>query len=130
MINGNDFIIKYFGIAFIAAGIVRYYSPIYRKKELNDMGLLNGFDYLIILFEIFIGIFLLFDLYDKTVILIIFLLFLILGTVLIIINNYKRIINEFNEVFLYQPTAMSLVFHCAYIIMVIGVLLNLNYKNK
>jgi hypothetical protein len=128
MISGNDFIIKYFGIIFIIAGVIRYYSPNARKNELINMGLPDGFDYIILLFEIFIGIFLLFNLFDKTVILIIFLLFLIIGTILILINNYNKIISEFNQVWTYQPTAMSVVFHFTYIIMIIGLLLNLNYN--
>ena len=126
MINVNDFLIKYFGLVFIIAGFVRYYSPIARKKELTDIGLVEGFDYFILLFEIFIGIFLLFNIFDKTVILIIFLLFLIVGTIMILFNNYKKIMNEFLTVWTYQPTAMSVVFHCAYILMIIAVLLNLH----
>jgi len=126
MINGNDVLIKYFGIFFIITGVMRYYYPVARKNELKNTGLPEGFDYLIFLFEILIGIFLLFNIFDKTVILIITLFFLIVGTFLILFNNYKKIINDFNEVWTYQPTSMCVVLHSHYILMIIVLLLNLH----
>jgi hypothetical protein len=45
-----------------------------------------------------------------------------------IMNNYNKILSEFNKVWTFQHTAMSVVLYFTYIIMIIGLMLNLNYK--
>ena len=130
MINGDYLLIKYFGIMFLLTGIMRYYLPNDRKIELINMGLPNGSDYIILLFEISVGIFLLFDLYDKTFILMILIIMVSIVTILIVFNNYNKIIGELNQIWTYQPTSMSVVLHLTYILIFIILLLNLNYKTK
>ena len=45
--------------------------------------------------------------------------------ILIILNNYNKISSEFSQVWTYQPTSISVVFHFTYIIMIIRLILNL-----
>lgn len=124
MNNGDNFLIKYLGSIFIIASIIRIYLKDDRNKELINFGLFQGFDYIIILSELLVGIFLLFN-NNKIIFLVYLLIFLITGTILILINNFNKIIGEFSQVWTYQPTAMSLVFHFTYIILIIGLCLNL-----
>jgi len=125
LLNGNYFLIKYLGIIFIIAGILRIFLLKDRKNELHNMNLPNGTDYIIIMFEIICGFILFFNLADISITLSILLLFLILGSLLIIYNNFNSLLKEINTVWTFQPTMMSLVFHFTYIIMIIGICLNL-----
>lgn len=125
--TGDDLIIKYFGIIFIIASLVRYYIPTNRYDELDNMGLPHNIDIFIVVFEFAIGFILLFDLYDTIHVLSILLLLLIIGIILIMYNNFNKIMNEFHTVWFYQPSAMSVVLHCTYIfitIFIIMILLN------
>lgn len=92
------------------------------------MNLPNNIDYLILLFEIFIGFILILDLFNKQITLIILLLFMIIGTIFILVNNFHSIKTELNQIWTYQPTPMSVVLHFTYIIMIVGLILNLNNK--
>ena len=117
--------IKYLGLILIATGFIRYYLPNERKKELSDMNLPNNIDYLILLFEIFIGFILILDLFNKQITLIILLLFMIIGTIFILVNNFHSIKTEFNQIWTYQPTAMSVVLHFTYIIILNIIIINI-----
>jgi hypothetical protein len=89
------------------------------------MNLPYNFDILIIIFEFMVGMILTFDLFDKKKTLITLLVFLIIGTILMIMNNYNKIINETFEVFFYNPSMESVTFHFTYLIMIIGITLNI-----
>jgi hypothetical protein len=130
LLNGNNFLIKYLGIIFIIAGIIRIFLLKDRKNELYNMNLPNGTDYIIIMFEIICGFILFFNLADISVTLLILLLFLILGSLLIIYNNFDNLLKEINTVWTFQPSMMSIVFHFTYIIMIIGIYLNLKHIAK
>jgi len=67
VLDGNQFLIKYFGIIFILAGIIRIFLPTERKKELINMNLIDNFDIVIILIEIIFGFMLLFNLGDNKI---------------------------------------------------------------
>lgn len=127
-ISGNDFLIKYFGIIFILAGLIRIILVNERNDEMKNAGVHNNFGYFIISFEIIVGLTLLFELFDTSMTLIAVLLFLIIATLLIIINNFNKIISDCHLVWMYQPTSMCVVLHLAYIVTIIGLLLNLNQK--
>ena len=130
LLNGNYFLIKYLGIIFIIAGIIRIFLLKDRKNELYNMNLPNGTDYIIIMFEIICGFILFFNLADISVTLLILLLFLILGSLLIIYNNFDNLLKEIYTVWTFQPSMMSIVFHFTYIIMIIGIYLNLKHIAK
>lgn len=126
MLNyGDNFIVKYLGIVFVSASLIRIYLVNDRKNELVNIGLPYGFDYIIIISELLVGLFLLFDSVNKLTCLIYLLLFLIVGTIFILFNNFNKIIGEFNQIWTFQPTAMSLVLHFTYIIIIIGLCINL-----
>ena len=99
-------------------------------NELYNMNLPNGTDYIIIMFEIICGFILFFNLADISVTLLILLLFLILGSLLIIYNNFDNLLKEIYTVWTFQPSMMSIVFHFTYIIMIIGIYLNLKHIAK
>jgi hypothetical protein len=124
MISGNIFLIKYLGILFLSVGLIRTQIKNEREKELKNFGLPNNFDYFIILFEISMGLILLLNTNYEQCFLIILLIILIIGCVLIIINNFNTIVNNALEVFTFQPTPMSVALHFTYIIIIISILLN------
>lgn len=130
IVDGNDFLIKYLGLIFILTGIIRYFLYDDRKKELNSINLPNGFDYIIIIFELLIGFILFFNITDRLTTLLILLIFLSIGTILILVNNFNNIISEINTVFTFKPTAMCFVFHLTYIIIIIGICINLSNISK
>jgi hypothetical protein len=125
METGTFFLIKYLGIVFLSASLVRASLCKNRQQELISMNLPYNFDILIILFEFMVGMILTFDLFDKKKTLITLLVFLIIGTILMIMNNYNKIINETFEVFFYNPSMESVTFHFTYLIMIIGITLNI-----
>ena len=124
MISGNIFLIKYLGILFLSVGLIRTQIKNEREKELKNFGLPNNFDYFIILFEISMGLILLLNTNYEQCFLIILLIILIIGCVLIIINNFNTIVNNALEVFTFQPTPMSVALHFTYIIIIISIVLN------
>lgn len=124
MIGGNDFLIKYLGILFLSVGLIRIKLKNERKIELKNFGLPDNFDHFIILFEISIGTILLLNTIYEKYFLIIILVFLIMASVMIVINNFNTIVNNAFEVFTFQPTPMSVALHFTYIIIIISVLLN------
>lgn len=130
IIDGNDLLIKFLGLVVILAGISRCFLYGDRKQELNNINLPNGFDYIIIIFELIIGFSLFFDFTNKLTTLIILLIFLSIGTILIIINNFDNLIKEMNSIFTFQPTPTSVTLHFTYIIMIIGICINLSYTPK
>jgi len=125
-LKGNDFIIKFLGLVFILTGVFRYFLYDGRKQELINMNLPDGFDYIIIIFELMVGFVLFFDIGNKLTTLLIVLIFLTMGTILIIINNFNNLIQDANSVWIFQPTAMCVILHFTYIIMIIGLFLNLS----
>lgn len=124
-LNGNEFLIKYLGIVFVLASIYRCFIKEQREEELKLLNLPYKFDYLIIIIEFIFGVILLFFKDHVIITLELFLLFLIIGCVSILINNFDSIMNEFSLVWTFQSTSMSLVFHLTYIVMIIGILLNI-----
>ncbi len=118
------------GLIIILAGINRCFLYDDCKKELNNINLPNGFDYIIIIFELIIGFSLLFDLTNKLTTLLILLIFLSIGTILIIINNFDNLIKEMNSVFTFQPIPMCVTLHFTYVIIIIGICINLSNTSK
>lgn len=125
MDTGTFFLVKYLGIVFLATSLIRACLCKNRQNELIAMNLPKNFDILIILFEFIVGLILTFDLFDKKITLFVLLIFLVIGTVLMLINNYNKIINETFQVFFYNPSIESVVFHFTYLIMIIGIMLNI-----
>lgn len=122
---GTFFLIKYLGVIFIITSFIRTCFYENRQNELSAMNLPKYFDILIILFEFITGLILTFDLFDKKKTLILLMIFIIVGTILIIANNFNKLMNEKYQTFFYNPSIESVTFHFTYLIMIIGIILNL-----
>lgn len=123
MINLNNFT----GVVFLTASILRILCKECRKNELKYLGLqkLNPLDsivaYSIIIFELLIGIYLInpnLDVNSEYYRLIIKSLVYVLPVTMIMIlyNNFDKVINSFWDICTYQPTTMSIVLHLTYFI--------------
>jgi uncharacterized membrane protein YphA (DoxX/SURF4 family) len=118
----NDIFAQLIGLIYIAASIHRVYLKKEREQELIVSGLPRYSDYLIILFELIVGILLLINVSYKKNILKLFLLFIIIACIVIFFRNYKKILESYNEIWTFQPTAMSFSMHL-YIIFIVLLLL-------
>jgi len=122
-LNLKDILIYYVGFVFIFTSINRIYLKSYREEEAYKvLKLPKYFDILIIIFEFTVGILLLINFKYKLHVLFISMIFLIIGTILIVIHNLDKILQTYNEIFTYQPTCISVVLHLTYIV-IIGVIL-------
>jgi hypothetical protein len=110
------------GLLFIVVAIHRVYLKKEREQEIIVIGLPRYSDYLIILFELIVGILLFINVSYKKNILKLFLLFLIVGCIFVFFNNYKKILESYNEIWTFQPTSMSFAMHL-YMIVVFLLLL-------
>jgi uncharacterized membrane protein YphA (DoxX/SURF4 family) len=70
-------------------------------------------DIFIIIFELTVGILLLTNFKYKLYALLLLLIFLIVGFILIIVNNMDELLKTYHEIWIYQPTSMSFVLHLA-----------------
>jgi small-conductance mechanosensitive channel len=117
-----DIFIRVLGLIFVLVALHRIILKKDRKKELIVFGLPKYSDYLIILIELVIGILLLLNVSYKYYVLTLFLLFFIIGCIIIFIRNYKKIMNGYKDIWTFQPTAMSFAMHL-YIIFIVLILL-------
>lgn len=118
----KDIFTRILGFVFILIAFHRMGLKKDREKELIVFGLPKYSDFLIILFELIIGILLLLNVSYKKKVLKLFLLFFIVGCIIIFFRNQKKIIRTYNEIWTFQPTAMSFAMHL-YIIMIVLMLL-------
>ena len=123
----KDILIYYLGIVFILVSIHRMYLKSQREEEIYKVLKLPPFsDIFIIIFEFTVGVLLLTNFKYKLHALLFLLIFLIVGSILIIINNMDELLKTYHEIWTYQPTSMSFVLHLAYIVMIIAIL----YESK
>ena len=120
----KDIYTRILGFVFVVVAIHRMFLKKDREKELIVFGLPKYSDFLIILFELIIGILLLLNVSYKKKILKLFLLFFVVGCIIIFFRNYKKILSTYNEIWTFQPTAMSFAMHL-YIILIVLMLIQL-----
>ena len=118
----KDIYTRVTGLLFIVIAIHRVYLKKEREQEVIVFGLPRYSDYLIILFELIIGILLLINVSYKKNILKLFLLFFIIACIVIFFRNYKKILESYNEIWTFQPTSMCFAMHL-YIIFIVLLLL-------
>jgi uncharacterized membrane protein YphA (DoxX/SURF4 family) len=119
----KDILIYYLGLVFILASLHRIYLKTQREEEAYEiLKLPKYFDILIIIFEFTVGILLLTNFKYKLHALFLLMIFLIIGSILIIIHNLDKLLMTYHEIWTYQPTSMSFVLHLAYIV-IIGAIL-------
>jgi len=127
----RDILIYYFGIVFIFASIHRMYLKSQREEEAYKfLKLPPFFDIFIIIFELAIGILLLTNFKYKLQALLLLLIFLIIGSILIIVNNTDELLKTYNEIWTFQPTSMSFSLHLTYIVVIIAILYDSNIFKK
>ena len=123
----KNILIYYIGLVFIFASLHRLFLKSDREEEIKEVFKLpKNFDYLIIIFEFITGILLLINFKYKIYVLFILFLFLILFTLILIYNNFTKLLNSYNEIFTYKPTMTSLFLHITYIIIIAAIL----YEDK
>jgi uncharacterized membrane protein YphA (DoxX/SURF4 family) len=119
----KDLLTYYLGLVFIFASLHRVLYKNQRKDEsLNVMKLPKYSDILIIIFEFTVGVLLLSNFKYKMEILKLLLLFLIVGSVLIIIYNKDKLMDTYTDIWTFQPTSMSFVLHLAYIVIIFSII--------
>lgn len=118
----NEIFIRILGLVFIIVALHRIVLKKEREQELIVFGLPKYSDFLIILLELIIGILLLLNVSYKKNVLKAFLLFFIVGCIIIFFRNYKKIIDSYKEIWTFQSTAMSFSMHL-YIILIVLMLL-------
>ena len=118
----NDVFIRILGLVFVIVALHRIILKKEREQELIVFGLPKYSDFLIILIELVIGILLLLNVSYKKNVLKIFLLFFIIGCIIIFFRNFKKINDSYKEIWTFQPTAMSFAMHL-YIILIVLMLL-------
>jgi len=119
----KDILIYYLGLVFILASIHRIYLKSQRKEEATQvLKLPKYFDILIIIFEFTVGVLLLTNFKYKLHALFLLMIFLIVGSILIIVHNMDKLLETYHEIWTYQPTSMSFVLHLAYIVIISAIL--------
>ena len=118
----KDIFIRILGFVFIIVAFHRMFLKKDRERELINLGFPKYCDFLIILFELIIGILLLLNVSYKKNVLKLFLLFFIVGCIIIFFRNSKKIIRTYNEIWTFQPNAMSFAMHL-YIILIVLMML-------
>jgi uncharacterized membrane protein YphA (DoxX/SURF4 family) len=123
----KELLTYYLGLVFILASIHRIYLKSQREEEAYEILKLPPFsDIAIIIFEFTVGVLLLTNFKYKLYALLMLLIFLIIGSILIMINNMDILLDTYKEIWTYQPTSMSFVLHLAYIVMIIAILYESN----
>jgi len=120
----KDIFTRFLGLVFILVAFHRIYFKDDREKEVIVFGLPKHSDIFILLFELIIGTLLLLNVSFKEIILKIFLLFFIVGCIIIFIKNYDLILSTYKDIWTFQPTAMSFAMHL-YIILIVLMLIYL-----
>lgn len=120
----SSILVRYLGIVFILAALHRIFLVEQRLHEQNHVLKFPRYtNIIIIFFELIIGIMCLFKLkYYKNALLFL-MICLILFTLIIIFNNYDKIMENYFHIYTYQPTSMSVVLHVTYIVIMVAVLL-------
>jgi uncharacterized membrane protein YphA (DoxX/SURF4 family) len=131
MKNTKDILIFYLGLVFIGASVHRIWLYNDRQIEMKNLNLPPFSDIFIISFEFIVGIMLLINHKYKFHALFLLMIFLIIGSLLIIIFNMDKLLETYTEIWTYQPTSMSFVLHLAYIVIIGAILWEVYYtKNK
>ena len=119
-------LIKFIGIVFFSAGIHRIFYKSQREYEIyNLLNLPKYTDILILIFEIVGGIILLFDLKYVKETLIALLVFCSMGVLLLLINNFDKIMSTYNELFTLKADSLSFFLHITYLLIIVYILLSL-----
>ena len=114
---------KFIGLVFLLAGIHRIFLKEQREYEVNTLLKLPKYaDYFIILFEIIAGIIIIFNLSVKNYALWTVIIGVSIGTLLLMYNNFPKILSTYNELFTLKDSSLSVCIHLTYIVILIYLL--------
>ena len=120
---------RFIGLIFLLAGLHRIFLKNRREYEANNLLRLPLFSDIIIIFiEVICGFIILFNLSYKYYALIIITIMSIIGTLLLIINNYGDIIKSYNDLFTLHKNSLSVCIHVTYIVILLYLLSSYKYR--
>lgn len=90
-----------------------------RVAEINNLGLDSNFSSVIIICQIIMGVLLLSNRKSKKLLLQISLLSIVANCLLMLRNNYNKILSTYKDIWTFQPTAMSYSLHLLYIFIIV-----------
>jgi hypothetical protein len=124
----HETFIKVLGVIIIIISLHRafYLTSEDRVAEINHLGLHSSFSSVIIICEIIMGALLLSNMESKKLLLQISLLFIVLNCLLMLYNNYNKILSTYKDIWTFQPTAMSYSLHLLYIFIIVILLYSNN----
>jgi uncharacterized membrane protein YphA (DoxX/SURF4 family) len=114
----KDILIYYIGLVILMSATHRLFLNDNRKEEIINMNLPSFVEYFIIIFEFVCGILLITNYKYKINVLYCILTIMVIGSILIFINNIDNILQTYNDVFTYKPTYTSFVLHITYIVII------------
>jgi uncharacterized membrane protein YphA (DoxX/SURF4 family) len=119
----NFILEKFIGLVFLLAGIHRIFLKEQREYEVNTLLKLPKYtDYFIIIFEIIAGIIIIFNLSGKNYALWTVTIGASIGTLLLMYNNFPKILSTYNELFSLKDSSLSVCLHITYIVILIYLL--------
>jgi len=117
----NSFLLRLFlGLTFLSAGVYRIFNWHQAVVEFSRFGLSSA-SYLIaltIILEIIGGLFLLFNIKTKKVLLV-FIIFIIIALISALLVNGNNIISGLGELFTFNPTPTDTFLHFTYLILLV-----------
>ena len=114
----KDILIYYIGLVILMSATHRLFLNDSRKEEIINMNLPSFVEYFIIIFEFVCGILLITNYKYKINVLYCVLTIMVIGSILIFINNIDNILQTYNDVFTYKPTYTSFILHLTYIVII------------
>ena len=114
---------KFIGLVFLLAGIHRIFLKEQREYEAYTLLKLPKYsEYFIIIMEIVAGCIILFNLPGKSYALWTVTIGATIGTLLLLINNFSKILSTYNDLFTLKESSLSVCVHITYIIILIYLL--------
>lgn len=113
----------FLGIVFISAAVYRIFNYGIAKQEMASLKIPAFFVFIVIIFEILVGLAFMFNKYIKFAA-ILSAFFLILAIMLALIVNGKNIILSIGEIFVFNLTPTDILLHITFLILILVVYLN------
>lgn len=114
---------KFIGLVFLLAGTHRIFLKEQREYEAQTLLNLPKYsDYVIILMEIIAGCIILFNLPGKKYALWTVAIGATIGTILLLLNNFSKIVSTYTDLFTLKESSLSVCVHLTYIIILIYLL--------
>ena len=114
---------KFIGLVFLLAGTHRIFLKEQREYEAYTLLKLPKYtDYVIMIMEIVAGCIILFNLPGKKYGLWTVTVGAIIGTALLLVNNFEKILSTYSDLFTLKESSLSVCVHLTYIIILVYLL--------